>query len=147
MNQFPHGSLSRRRSDPEAFRARTISVSMTVKDLDASVDWYCHAIGFVVDKTYERDGVAASAAMKAGNVRILLNQDDGARGSDRVKGVGLSIYLTTAQDIDALAERVKAEGWSLESEPADTPWGTRAFRVRDPDGFMLVLSSEPNATT
>jgi uncharacterized glyoxalase superfamily protein PhnB len=28
------------------------------------------------------------------------------------------------------------------SEPVDTPWGVRMFRVRDPDGFRLTISSE-----
>lgn len=134
--------LSRRRMEPEAFRARALSVSMTVSDLERSVDWYCHAIGFVIDKRYERDETTASVALKAGNVKLLLNQDDGAKGQDRVKGVGISLYLSTVQDVDALAERIKAEGWTLEMEPTDTPWGTRALRVRDPDGFALVISTE-----
>ena len=134
--------ISRRRSDPEAFRARALSVAMTVQDLDASVDWYCHAIGFVVDKTYEREGVTTGIVLKAGNVRLLLNQDDGAKGGDRAKGVGISLHMTTAQDVDAIAERIKAEGWALETEPADMPWGARAFRVRDPDGFRLSISSD-----
>ena len=134
--------LSRRRSDPESFRARNLSVALTVQDVDASADWYSHAIGFVVDRTYEREGVTAGIVLKAGNVRVLLNQDDGAKGADRVKGVGISLHLTTTQDIDGLAERIKAEGWRLETEPTDMPWGARVFRVRDPDGFLLAISSE-----
>jgi uncharacterized glyoxalase superfamily protein PhnB len=145
MSQF-QGGLSRRRSDPEAFRARTLSVALTVKDLDASADWYCHAIGFVVDKTYERNGVVASIALKAGSVRILLNQDDGAKGLDRVKGTGISVFLTTAQDVDALAERIKAEGWALLMEPRETPNGARGFRVADPDGFVIGISSDAPGT-
>ena len=137
----PQANLSRRRSEPEAFRARSLSVSMTVKDLDSSVDWYCHAIGFVVDKSYEREGHTSGVVLKAGAVRILLNQDDGAKG-ERVKGAGMSLHFTTVQDVDVLAERIKAEGWSLETEPTDMPWGARSFRVRDPDGFMLAISSE-----
>ncbi len=137
----PH--LSKRRSEPEAFRARTLSVAMSVKDLDSSVDWYSHAIGFVVDKSYEREGRMTSVALKAGAVRILLNQDDGAKGAERVKGAGMSLYFTTVQNVDVLAERIKAEGWTLESEPADTPWGPRMFRVRDPDGFLIVIASDP----
>ena len=139
---YQQQGLSRRRQDPEAFRARALSASLTVKDLDASVDWYCHAIGFVVDKTYERDGVPTSVALKAGAVRLLLNQDDGAKGDDRSKGIGMSLYLTTVQDIDALAERIIAEGWTLSTPPFDMPGGTRGFRVRDPDGFMLSIANE-----
>jgi uncharacterized glyoxalase superfamily protein PhnB len=128
--------------EPEAFRARSLSVAMTVKDVDASVDWYCNAIGFVVDKRYEKDETTTGVALKAGTVKILLNQDDGAKGTDRQKGIGISLYLATVQDIDALAERIKAEGWTLVTEPTDTPYGTRMLRVRDPDGFVLAISTE-----
>jgi uncharacterized glyoxalase superfamily protein PhnB len=75
-------------------------------------------------------------------VPIRLTQDDGARGSNRVKGEGISLRLTTAQNIDELAKRVRERGGTLESEPADA-WGARVFRLRDPDGFKLVISSEP----
>lgn len=142
--QRPYTGLSRRRSDPESFRARTLSVSLTVRDLEASIDWYQHAIGFVVDQTWENDdGRTVGVMLKAGSVRVMLNQDDGAKGSDRAKGVGFSLHFTTTQDVDQIAERVMAEGAVLESPPADTPWGTRSFRVRDPDGFVLAISSEP----
>ena len=138
MNQ---DAAAAKRADPQSFRARTLSVSLTVKDLTSSVDWYRDAIGFVVDRTYERDGKSAGVVLKAGEERILLNQDDGAKG-DREKGLGFSIHFTTVQDVDGIADRIKAAGGVLETEPADMPWGARAFRVVDPDGFRLAISSE-----
>jgi uncharacterized glyoxalase superfamily protein PhnB len=33
-------------------------------------------------------------------------------------------------------------GGTLASEPTDMPWGQRVFRVKDPDGFVLVIASE-----
>ena len=83
-----------------------------------------------------------AVAVKAGDVRILLNQDDGKRGWDRVKGEGFSLMLTTAQDIDQVAMRIKGKGGTLETEPADMPWGVRMFRLRDPDGYKIAISSE-----
>ena len=139
---LPQSGLSRRRSDPEAFRARALSVAMSVQDIETSIDWYCHAIGFVIDKRYERDGVTTGVVMKAGAVRILLNQDDGVKGADRQKGLGMSMHFTTVQDVDALAERIIAEGWTLATPPFDMPGGSRGFRVRDPDGFMISISSD-----
>ena len=130
------------RSQPETFRARSFSASLTVKDLQKSVAWYRDAVGFVVGKEYEYNGKVASVSMKAGSVEILLNQDDGAKGWDRVKGVGIALYFTTAQRVDDIAERIKRAGTSLETEPTDMPWGQRAFRVQDPDGFKLAISSE-----
>jgi uncharacterized glyoxalase superfamily protein PhnB len=83
-----------------------------------------------------------AGSLKAGDVRLLINQDDGAKGWDRVKGDGFSLQLTTDQNIDEIANRIKKLGGALDSEPANMPWGARLFRLRDPDGFKLVISSE-----
>ena len=130
------------RAQPESFRAREMTASLTVKDLRQSVAWYRDLLGFTVDREIERDGKLRAVAIKAGAIRILLNQDDGARGLDRVKGEGFSLQLITSQSVDEIADRIKRQGGSLETEPADMPWGPRVFRVRDPDGFKFAISSE-----
>lgn len=129
------------RAQPESLRGRALSASLTVNDLEKSLTWYRDVVGFTVAQTYERDGRLRAVSLKAGVVQILLTQDDGSKGSDRVKGLGFSLRITTAQSIDAIAARIKARGSVLESEPADA-FGARVFRVRDPDGFLLVISSE-----
>ena len=131
-----------RREEPLTFRARTLGVSLTVKDLAKSIAWYRDIAAFVVDETWERDGKMVGASLKAGDVDMLLNQDDGAKGWDRVKGEGFSMMLTTTMDIDRYAADIKSRGGVLETEPADMPWGARVFRLKDPDGFKLVISKE-----
>ena len=131
-----------KRAEPMSFRARTLSASLTVKDLQKSLAWYQDVAGFTVDQKHERDGKMMGVSLKAGDVRILLGQDDGAKGWDRVKGEGFSLQFTTAQNIDELAQRIKQRGGTITSEPADMPWGARVFRLQDPDGFKLVISSE-----
>jgi glyoxylase I family protein len=128
-----------------SFVATDLSVSLTVSDLDASVAWYRDVLGFHVARRFERDGKAFAARLSAGQVLLLITQDNGARGAGRVKGEGLSLRFTTQQDVDALAERVQAGGYTLESPPFEA-FGMRAFRVRDPDGFLLVISSAPATT-
>jgi catechol 2,3-dioxygenase-like lactoylglutathione lyase family enzyme len=110
-----------------------------VNDLQRSVTWYRDVLGFTVDRSYEREGVVRGVVVTAGAVRVLFTQDDGARG-ERVKGEGFSLQFTTRQDIDAIAARVKSHGVVLDTEPMDA-FGARVFRVRDPDGFKLVISS------
>lgn len=131
-----------RRSFPEAFRGRALSASLTVKNLKESLVWYRNVLGFTLDQKHEREGVLVAVSLKAGNVRILLGQDDGAKGWDRAKGEGFSIMITTGQNVDDVAKRIKMAGGTLESEPATMPWGARMFRLRDPDGFRLTISSE-----
>jgi uncharacterized glyoxalase superfamily protein PhnB len=138
---FPPGGDIR--AEPQSFRARDLQASLTVKDLPKSLAWYRDVLGFTVDRKHEREGKLIAVSLKAGDVRILINQDDGAKGFDRVKGEGFSLQITTAQSIDAIAKRIKAAGGSLDTEPADMPWGARVFRVRDPDGFRFAISSIP----
>jgi lactoylglutathione lyase len=130
------------RARPEALSGRTLSASLTVKDLQKSLAWYRDVVGFAVDQEHEREGKLRAVALKAGAVRILIGQDDGAKGWDRVKGQGFSLQITTTQNVDEIAKRIKELGGKLESEPADMPWGARVFRLQDPDGFKLVISSE-----
>lgn len=61
-------------------------------------------------------------------------------GLGGVNGAGISLMLTTAQNIDDPARRTRERGGTLESDPADI-MGARVFRLRDPDGFRLVFSS------
>lgn len=127
--------------DGEVFEAEALTASLTVSDLEASVAWYCDVVGFGLAKRFEREGKLIAARLKAGRVLILLGQDDGAKGPDRVKGDGFSLQFTTRQDIDDIAARVKEHGVALDTEPSDTPWGARIMRLRDPDGFRFTISS------
>jgi uncharacterized glyoxalase superfamily protein PhnB len=132
------------RAQPETFRARALMASLTVKDIQKSMAWYRDVMGFYIGEKYEREGKLMAVNLKAGSVEILITQDDGAKGMNRTKGEGFSLQFTTAQNVDAVAQRVKEMGGTLESEPKDMPWGARMFRVTDPDGFKLVISSEGN---
>ena len=126
----------------EPLHAVGLQASLTVKDLAKSVSWYTDSLGFAVDQRHEREGKLVAVAVKAGDIRLLLNQDNGAKGWDRAKGEGFSLQITTGQNIDSIANRIREHGGKLETEPADMPWGARVFRVVDPDGFKLAISSE-----
>jgi len=128
-------------AEPVLLRGRALSVSLTVKDLPKSLAWYRDVMGFTIDRKIEREGKLRAVALKAGDVQISINQDDGAKGWDRVKGEGFSLRMTTDQSVDEIAKRIKELGGTLDSEPADMPWGVRMFRLRDPDGFKLAISS------
>ena len=129
------------RQQPEALRVRTLTNSITVDDLEASVRWYRDVVGFVVEGDVVRNGVRTGVRLKAGTMVLRLGQDDWAKGRDRVKGVGHRFYLSTDQDVDKLAARIKANGGTLDSEPESFPqFGVRAFSITDPQGFGFTIS-------
>jgi lactoylglutathione lyase len=137
--------MSTNTQDAGPFEATTISMSLTVKDLLKSVEWYHEIVGFSIERRMERDGKLRSITVNAGPVRIALNQDDGAKGWDRIKGLGFSFNIRTDQDIDEIAKRIKEKGGTLVTEPADMPWGVRMIRLQDPDGYKLAISRLINA--
>ena len=129
-------------AQPESFRARSLSAGLTVKDLQKSLAWYRDVLGFTLEQPFERDGKVVGASLKAGDVSIMLGQDDGAKGWDRKKGEGFRLHLKTVQSVDELAATIKERGGALASEPADMPWGARAFNLVDPDGFLMTISKD-----
>jgi uncharacterized glyoxalase superfamily protein PhnB len=120
---------------------QSLEASLTVKNLDLSTAWYTEVLGFVVDRKHERSGKLIAVSLVAGAVRILITQDDGAKGLDRMKGEGLSLQITTGQSVDPIADQLKKHGVTLDTEPTTTPWGVRIIRFRDLDGFRFTVSS------
>lgn len=115
-----------------------LALSLTANDLERSLRFY-EGLGLVVEDRYESDGKLEGVMLRAGEVRIGLSQDDFSKGRDRVKGVGMSIYVETDQDIAALGRRAREAGVTLDGEPGPLPWGPMGFRATDPDGFKITI--------
>src|SRR5207244_4637182 len=104
----------RRKSERETLRLRATNPIFTVPDLERSIRFYTDVLGFVVSDRYNgSDGTLQGVMLKAGACELGLSQDDWAKGRDRQRGVAVRIWCTTAQDIDALAQRIKARNYPL----------------------------------
>ena len=134
-----------KRTKPESLRLKGISPAITVNDVEKSLHWYRDVVGFHCKETWEDEGTLTGVELVAGSQSLMLVQDDWAKGRDRVKGVGIRLMLMTTQELDDIAEAIKERGGTLESEPADTGWGSRAFALKDPDGFLLTIFAPTGA--
>lgn len=121
----------------------SIVPSLTVDDVQKSIKFY-EGLGFAVEQRWEENGVLLGVMLIAGKNRLGLSQDDWKKGRDRVKGVGMRVFIGTSQNIDELATRAKAAGVTLDRDPHDTDMG-RAFQVTDPSGFQLTIYTESDA--
>jgi uncharacterized glyoxalase superfamily protein PhnB len=124
----------------KTLNATGLMPSLTVDNLQRSLDFFT-GLGFEVEDRWEENGQLLGVMLKAGSVQLGLSQDDGKKGRDRVKGVGMRLYIETRDGIDEIAKRAKAAGVALTSEPHDTEWTSRAFEVTEPSGFLLTISS------
>lgn len=133
--------MTQTRQRPETLRLKAIAPSLTVDDVAASLAFYRDVVGLHEKETWEEDGRLVGAELVAGSQTLMLAQDDWKKGRDRVKGQGMRFYFLTTQNVDDLADAIRARGGALASEPADQPWGARSFDLEDPDGFRITISA------
>jgi len=132
-------STKQARQQPESLRLRSMMPSYTVNDIQKSVAWYRDGLGFYVAERWEDGGTLKGVMLKAGSCTFGLSQDDFSKGRDRPKGVGFRVWCDTTQDIDALAQRLKAFGGTIVEGPGDK-YDRYSFTAEDPDGFRITLS-------
>ena len=127
-------------TQPKGLTLSSVAPSFTVSDLEKSIGWYRDVLGSVIKDRWVHEGQLMGVEMQAGGVTFMLGQDDWKKGRDRAKGEGFRLYCETTQDVDRLADQIKAKGGTLAQEPRDESWGARAFSVEDPDGFKITIS-------
>ena len=126
-----------------------LRIELFVEDLDTSIGFYA-ALGFAVERR-EHD----YASLRWGDAVIGLAPiaglppDGPGPGFTRerlaaARGAGVEIVLEV-EDLDAALAVVHAAGHPLPEPPRDRPWGLRDFRLADPDGYYLRITtpSEP----
>lgn len=133
------GSAQVDRQQPESLRLRSMMPTFTVNDVERSVAWYRDGLGFHVAEQWEDGGKLKGVMLKAGAVELGLSQDDFSRGRDRSKGVGFRIWCETTQDVDAIADRLRAFGGTIAEAPGNQ-WDSYGFTAQDPDGFKITIS-------
>ena len=120
----------------------SLSPSFTVNDVEKSLEWYRDILGFGVEETWKENDKVVGVSLKAGGVSLMIGQDDWKKGRDRKKGEGVRIYCMTKKSVDDLAERIEANGGTLDHGPMDQPWGVRDIALTDPDGFKITIAAE-----
>jgi uncharacterized protein len=124
-----------------SLQAKGPSLALTANDIERSLRFYTDGLGFAVDQRQEADGKLEGVMLTAGDAFLGLSQDDFTKGRERIKGVGMSLYVETDQDIVTLARRARDAGIALDHEPSPLPWGPMGFRVTDPDGFTITVAN------
>jgi uncharacterized glyoxalase superfamily protein PhnB len=125
-------------------QARSMSTSLTVNDLSKSTHLYTEGLGFTLQDEYKVEGKVVGVMLTSGEASLMLTQDDFAKGRDRVKGIGMHLYLETEQDLQGLAKQARAAGLSVAGDPAPLAWGPMGFTLTDPDGFKVTVSGPVN---
>lgn len=129
--------------EPETIAGWPIVVEFFVSDVERSLTFY-RSLGFEVAKRYE-DWIL----LRRGDIKLALQGDAHAiegphyftpniQRQPRGTGVEVSIQVT---DVDAEYIRAKTAGLNIVKPIQDRPWKARDFRLADPDGYFLRITS------
>ncbi len=119
-----------------------LRLELFVKSVPESKDFYARVLGFdVVD--YQPDGYSV---LRKGDIQIALQDqsqlpDDHPLkpiGNERA-GLGIEIVLEV-DDLEAIYAHVLHADWPLADTLAARSWGSRDFRVIDPNGYYIRIN-------
>ncbi|PLR75460.1 lactoylglutathione lyase [Bacillus sp. V3-13] len=117
-------------------------LELFVEDLQKSIEFYEQILGLeFVDKS------ETGAMIKQNDFALLLTPDSVLnknhflrKGGLHPKGKGVEFIIVT-DDIDRLFKRVLEKKYPVESTLTLQSWGMKDFRIVDPDGYYLRLTS------
>jgi uncharacterized glyoxalase superfamily protein PhnB len=119
----------------------TVIPALRYSNASAAIDWLCQVFGFSRRAVYEgENGTIAHAELALGGGMIMLgSQKDDEYGRSFKSPVELggietrSVYIVVA-DADAAYARAMAAGATIIRPLQETPYGSREFAVKDPEG-------------
>ena len=118
----------------------TVIPTMRYRDAPKMIDWLCTAFGFEKHFVVPGDGgTIAHAQLTFGNGMIMCGSARDDDWGKLVKAVGdvgtpTGAAYVIVRDVDAHYARAKAAGAQIVRELEDTPYGSREYAARDPEG-------------
>jgi lactoylglutathione lyase len=113
-------------------------------DMNQAVDFYCRVLGFTLLRHEPDYASVQRGAVVLGLGPIAKLPDSGGYftrlrlAGDR--GLGVEIVLEV-DDVGSVHDAVQATGYRI-NEPLQTrAWGLTDFRIADPDGYYLRITS------
>lgn len=130
----------------EQDRNGQVTPCLRYRDAPAAIAWLVRVLGFAEQLVVPgEDGGITHAQLVLGQGMVMLGSDREdiygfrAPGPDGA-GAALNCFIIT--DIDAAYARAGAAGEkALEGGIIDTPYGSRAFTLRDPEGHLWHLGT------
>jgi uncharacterized glyoxalase superfamily protein PhnB len=118
--------------------AATMHPFARYEDAHAAVDWLERAFGFERRMVVPgEDGGVLHAELGVGESVFMIGSaagpDIGVQPPKRLGAATAGVYVVI-DDVDAHCARARDAGAAITREPEDTPYGSREYTARDPEG-------------
>lgn len=117
-----------------------LRVEVFVADLDAFVDFYTRILGFTLtDDRRATDNPYAAVTLGTARIGAVRSWGDLELAVRSIPS-GAELVLEV-DDVEAAHQRAADTGWPIADGLTEQPWGLRDFRLFDPDGYYLRVTS------
>lgn len=131
-----------------AITTPSISPFLFCADVEKSLDFLVSAFGLEPGAANpEPDGTIGHATASLGSATVFLSRPHaGALEPPGSSAVLHSLVLAYVPDVDAVFERARAAGASVEYKPQDMPYGQRECGIRDLDRHLWCFATPLDST-
>ncbi|WP_424928481.1 VOC family protein [Amaricoccus tamworthensis] len=113
---------------------RRIVANIATDSVDEVRGFYARL--FDLDTVMDHGWIATLASSEAAPAQISFASEGGS-------GSPVPDLSIEVDDVDAVYQRAKGMGVTVEYQPTDEPWGVRRFYLRDPAGRLVNVLSHP----
>lgn len=126
-------------------RLRSLIPVLDVKDVDASIEFYCDVLGFALHDKVAWGGRTEWAVLRGEeDVQLMLCASQGDDG-DESGGATEGVFFLYHDNLESLLVYLGSKGYDSRSSLMPVSNNTRDFYLRDPDGYVLWFSHKPLA--
>ena len=126
----------------------TVIPALRYRDAPAAIEWLCTVLGFQRKAVYDGpNGTIGHAELTLNGGMIMLGSakdDEHAerfKSPDQIDGVETRGAYIVVDDADAAHARAVAAGAPIIRPLQDTPYGSREFALRDPEGHSWSVGT------
>ncbi|MFC4560168.1 VOC family protein [Virgibacillus kekensis] len=121
-----------------------LRMELFVENMERTIEFYSDILNFEVlgevNHTY--------TSIRNGSVQIGLGKMENlpdnhplkVNDRNQQKGLGIEIVIGV-DDVHQTYQKVLETGYPIKSEMAERPWGLEDFRLIDPDGYYIRITS------
>jgi len=118
----------------------SLRIEIFPSDLQRSIDFYSNILGFALLKRKGKYAYLGRDAIFMGAIEVLSSETIEERARYRQPNKGVEIVLEV-DDLERERDSIVRKGWKLDADIHTQPWGLRDFRLVDPDGYYLRITT------
>jgi catechol 2,3-dioxygenase-like lactoylglutathione lyase family enzyme len=123
-------------------KLRSLVPVLDVRDVDASIDFYCEVLGFELRDKAEWSGKTEWALLKSDQVQLMLCAAREAE-IEEAEAPGEGVFFLHHENIESLLVGLGTRGYTTMEPLLPGSKSRRDFYLRDPDGYVLWFSTRP----